>query len=1082
MKKIKFFSLNPCAVTVCLKSIVILLLLLSFSYGAFSQKSISLNFEKEPLKKALKTIEDKTGYRFIYSNDNVPLNKPVTFKVNNADFSDVLAKLFADTNISYRFMDNHIIALFNNNKTKANTDTIIQKQQNENGNENLYIGTVVDKTNNPLSGTTVKLMGNKEYTTVTNSAGQFAFSNIPEGIYTIRISYIGYITYETKVSTANNDGGQTFVMSANQNSLDEVVVVGYGESKRRDIVGSVSQITAKDIEKQPVYNLLSSLQGLAPGLEITNTSGTPGSDVSVRIRGINSINGGSPLILIDNVPGDLSSIAPSDVESVEILKDASSTAIYGARGSNGVILVTTKRGKTGKPKLDIQAYTSITDPTKLAPVLNTDQYRMLRKEGYKNDNISYDAITAPDLFMDSSVNTNWGKDLYKSALAQNYQFNFMGGNKDISYYFSGGYFDQDAIIKGDWYNTRYNLRTGVDVHLSKRFTAGAGLAYTYTKSSMYSSSVAATIYYALPVIPYLDAGGNTNLNVYSPYTNPNRQLTSYNNATGHQLLGNLYFDYNIWDKLSFRTDVDFSNQSGNTVSFSPTTSQPINNGYNSGTYGFSDGTTLNIEPKLNYEKNIGKYYFKLLAGATYMNTLSKNTSIMTYTTSNAIDNLNTISNGSDAYRSYTEEPYKFASLFGRLNYKYNNRYMLEGVVRRDGSSHFGPDNKYGTFWSVGGGYILSEEPFMKEFLGNDIFIKLRSSYGTTGTDAIGSFRYVANSPVTSTSYMGNTTIYVGNLANPSLKWEETKKFDVGLDLSLFKNRISLTADYYKSRTNNMLYPDYLSMVTGFTAITTNMEGEVDNDGFEFNLNVAPVTSKNFNWTSSFNISIIKNKLVSLPALANATYGSAYIYKVGSPLDLIWGFKYQGIDLQTGLAKFDDVDKNGGISSYTPDWQVIGKAIPDFFGGWNNTITYKNFDLTAFAQFVKGVDKQYNVFSGIGDVYNLPVSALNRWQKPGDITDIPRAAAPGTSAATLNNDINQSSFAYSDASYIRIKNITLGYNIPVNGIKKIGISGIKLYVTCYNLFTISGFKGDDPEGYSFEVPVLKTYTFGANITF
>lgn len=1052
-----------------LTSMLILGACLLISAKGFSQ-TITFSGKNVSLQTVFSAIKKQTGYAVMYNADQLGKSKPVNVKAVNVPLENFLKQVLNGQPFEYAIENTTIfisakpavVAPSDRQPKLSGTDTLMDVK-----------GSVTDENGEPLAGASIRVKGTS-IGTASDAKGRFTINAEPA--QTLVITYTGYQEKEVQVGTASN---LSISLLVSNNPLNEIVVVGYGESKRRDLVGAVTRITANDIARQPVNNLLSSLQGMAPGLEITNTSGTPGSAVNVRIRGINSVNGSAPLILVDNVPADLSSVAPSDVASVEILKDASATAIYGARGSNGVILVTTKRGRSRKAQISLQAYSSITNPTKTSPVLNTDQYIMLRKEGYKNDNIAYTPVTAPDLFMDNTVNTNWADKLYKPALTQDYQLNFSGGSNEINYFFSGGVRNEDATVKGDWYSGRYNIRTGIDAKISKRLAIGGGLAYTYTKSNIYNGAVAATIYYALPLIPYLDADAKTNLAPYNAYVNPNRQLTAYNTSKNNQLLGNVYLDYNIWDKLSFRTDVSFRSASGKTLSFSPTTSFQTDGGFNSGSYGFSDGTTINVEPKLNYEKTFGSHYFKLLAGGTYLKTSSSSTNIFTYTAANAIDALNTIVTGTVAARNYSEEPYKFASFFGRVNYKFKDRYLVEGVLRRDGSSRFGPDNKYGTFWSVGAGYVITDEPIIKTLLGENVFAKIRASYGTTGTDGIGAFRYVSTSPVTSAGYMDNTTISVGNLANASLKWEETKKFDVGLDISLLDNRIGITADYYKSRTNGMLYSNSLSYVTGFNSITQNMPGLVDNNGYEFSLNLVPVSNGRLKWSSTFNISFIKNKLVSLPALANATFGNKYIYKVGAPLDLIWGFNYQGVDPETGLAKFEDVDNNGGITIYSPDYQVIGKNLPDFFGGWNNVINYKGFDFTIFSQFVKGISKNYNVYSGVGDVYNSPVTALNRWQTKGDITDIPRAAAPGTAAATNNNKVNQSNFAYDDASYFRVKNITLGYTIPT---KHSWISDLRVYATGYNLFTISGFKGDDPEGYSNVVPMVKSYTMGLNVTF
>lgn len=1042
--------------------------------AARSQTKLSATFENTTFKNALKIIEKETGYRFVYSDNVVPLKKQINLVIKNEDLSSVLIKLLNGSNIGFSVKENKIIALF-----LRDSDANV-RQRKITGSTASFSGKVVDKLNNDLSGATIELIAETNYRAISNRDGVFTFPEIEPSVYTLKINYVGFEAYETKISVINNVSPQKFVLKAVENSLQEVVVVGYGEMKRRDLIGSVARINSKDIAKQPVGNVLSSLQGLTPGLEITNTTGSPGGAVSVRVRGVNSINAGNPLILVDNVPiTDLGSIAPSDIESIEILKDASSTAIYGARGSNGVIIVTTKRGRTGKGQISLNAYGNIANPTKLSPVLNTEQYLMLRREGYKNDNVAYNSINAPDLFMDSTVNTNWTEKLYRSAPTYDYQLNFSGGSNDINYFFSGGSRRESAVISGDWFNERYNMRSGVDAKLSEKLTAGGGLAYTHIKENLYNASSAATLYYALPLIPLLDDNNQLNLNPYNQYINPNRILTSYNRAISNQLLGNLYFDYKFLKNLDFRTDLSFRNSSGKTVGFTPTTSSQTNDGSNYGNYGFSDVTSLNIEPKLTYQTKVGLHDMKFLAGGTYLNTSNSSTTIYTSSASNAIDELNTILAGTVGSRSYVEEPYKFASIFGRVNYKYMNRYSFEGVWRRDGSSRFGPDNKFGTFWSLGAGYIITDEPIFKNLLGEGGFAKIRVSYGSTGTDGIGSFRYLPMSVVTASGYMDKATISIGNLANPSLKWEETTKLDIGMDLRLLKNKLAFTFDYYKSRTNGMLYNDYLSNVTGFTMITRNMPGLVENRGFEFSLNVIPVENQFFKWTSSFNITLLKNKLVNLPSLKDASIINKYVYKEGEPLDLIWGFKYQGVDQETGLAKFEDVDNNGGINSYTPDYQVIGKRLPDFFGGWNNEVSYKRFDFALNTQFVGGIIKNYNIYSGIGDVFNLPISVLSRWRNPGDITDVPRSAAPGTQAAINNNKINQSDFAYDDASYVRVKNISIGYSFPVNNKK---IDKLRLYATGYNLFTISNFKGDDPEGGSNVVPMVKMYTLGLNLTF
>lgn len=1078
-RKVKWLILALCTVFFSL-----------LAHTGYSQK-LTLSFKNAPLATVLHKIEKQTDYQFLFFDSDLKQAKAVTIEVNNTDLKKVLQQCFEGQPYTYKIVDKTIVIKLSKAPTKlpANTDSTISIK-----------GRLINGSGEPITGASIQLLKTKAGT-VSDDLGNFKIPSVSDKAVVI-INALGYAPVTMQLfsghfhelpSSARSDSASGSLplllsnhadsllirMAESTNSLDKVQIVAYGQTLKRFQTGSISSIKKEDIERQPVNNLASALQGMVAGLEVSNNSGVPGDEVQIRIRGINSINGGSPLILIDNVPADINTVAPADVESVEVLKDAAATAIYGARGSNGVLLITTKKGKIGKGKVGLHAYQSLTAPTRLTPTLNSQQYLELRKEAYKNDNVNYTPTTAPDLFLDSTVNTDWADKLYKVASAEDYQVNFSGGNEDLQYYFSGGMRNENSTMLGPWKNNRYNLRTSIDARISQRVRAGGSLAYTYINNYTFNNAIAPILYYALPLIPFEDASGNPNLQAYYPSTNPNRFLTTYTKSHSNNVMGNLYVDYKMLDGLDFRTDGNFTSSTNQYMLFSPSTANIAEDPSNFGNYQNGNNISINVEPKLSYERKFGEHAFKLLAAGTYRSSNVTSYSMQMSNPSNAIDDLNTPDMGTVTSRDYSEEPYRFASIFGRLNYRYKNKYLLEGVIRRDGSSRFGPENKFGTFWSLAGGYIFSQEPFIKDLLGSKFFGKLRVSYGTTGTDQIGSFRYIANSPQVSIPYMDQTTLYVGNLANPELKWEETKKFDVGLDLNLLNDRVNLTADYYSSNTNGMLYTDFLSRVTGFGSIVRNLPGLVRNTGFELQLNTTPVKTQDWRWNTAFNISFIKNKLVSLPALSDATFAAKYVYQVGKPLDLIWGLKYQGVDPETGLAKFQDVDNNGKILTYSPDYQVIGKRLPDFFGGWTNNISYKKFDLNLFAQFVNGITKGYTFISGIGSPYNLPLEALNRWQKPGDITNIPRAAAPGTVAAAINNNIAQSDFAYDDASYIRIKNITLSYSF--DKINK-AISKLQLYLTGYNLFTITKFKGDDPEGGPNLVPMSKIYTLGINVTF
>ncbi|HWV68504.1 SusC/RagA family TonB-linked outer membrane protein [Chitinophaga sp.] len=1042
-----------------------------------TETHITLGFNNEPLVNAFRAIEKQTDYLFAFQPGQVAGFNNISLPVANRTVGATLDLLLANTNLEYRQVGVNIII---SRKTGSLADSLSGGQPAATD-TSVIKGKVIAFGGMPLAGASVIVAGTKKGA-VANEKGEFSLVNVnPNGI--LQISFLGFASQEIRISNRTNIL-VTMQQLSDAGKLNEVVVQGYGMEKKRDLVGTITKITAKDIENMPVNNPLSALQGLVPGMEITNTAGTPGATPAIRIRGINSVATSSRvLILIDGVQGDLSYISPSDIASVEILKDASATAIYGARGSDGVVLVTTKKGKRNTPaRLNFQAYTGITQTTHLQKMMNTEEFRTIRKEGFANDAIEMTPANAPDMFLDSTVNTNWGKTLYKPSLTQDYQLNFSGGSDQVNFYISGGYRNEDAIVKGDWYQKRFNARIGLDAKISDKLSIGGGAAFSDVKSRLYNESVAAAIYYALPMLP-ADSAGITNLKAYGYATlNPNRLLTTFNLGDNKQFLGNFYFNYNIWNRLFFRTAVSYQVVNGQTTTFLPTTSFANTSTVAQGAYGFTNNNTFTVEPQLNYALDIGRHSFKFLAGGTILNTFNS-ASLLVFSGGYPSDLLYTLASASNANltsKTVSEVPYKFASAFGRISYKYADKYLLEGVYRRDGSSRFGNDRKYGNFWSVGGGWIFSDEAFIKTLFGDDFFGKLKVTYGTTGSDNIGDFGYVSYNNTTSSGYGSSSAVVVSNLANPYLQWEQTKKLDFGLDLNMLRNRLNINLSYFRHQTTNTLFSQPISAVTGFQSIASNLSGKVNNNGLEISVTAIPVETKSFSWTSVLNFSTIHNELVSLPGLQNGSVIQRYTYRVGEPLAINWGYRYLGVDPATGLAKFEDVDKSGTISSYTPDYVIIGKSIPDFYGGWNNTFSWKRLELGIMTQFVSGIQKGYNVVSYAGSAYNPPASTRNRWQHPGDITDIPRAAAPGTTAANNNGLVASSAFAYSDASYIRIKNISLSYSVP--GLERFKLSNLRLFVTGYNLVTITGFKGDDPESNNNFVPMTKMYTTGVNVTF
>lgn len=1055
-------------------------------------QSVTLSGKNMPLKEVFSAIKKQTGYVVFGKKEYLTEAKPVTLSVYNTPLKNVLEFALRDQQLAFEISDS------------LKTIVLSRKQEERPFRlEGLVLNT---RTRLPLAGVTIQLKNNIAGT-LTDGNGRFALNGLEEKDE-LAISSLGFnsitlpveqlysmsagqaITMANAIVRKTGSDPESFVIELfpADSPLDEIVIQGYGTIKKRDMIGTISRVTSKEIGNMPVSNIMSALQGAVPGLEISNPAGTPGAAPVVRLRGINTMNdvnrNVAALVLIDGVAvTDFSYLSPADVESVEVLKDASATAIYGSRGAAGVILITTKRGKmkAGPGKLSFQAYTSLTRPTRTADMLNSAQYTMLRREGFANDNVTITPNNAADLYLDDQVNTDWSRALYKNAITQDYQLNFTGGSDKINYYISGGYRNEDAIVRGDWYQRRFNIRMGLDAKVNARLNIGGGIGFSHLKGREYAGSIAATIFYGLPLLP-ADSAGAPNIKAYpSPAINPNRVLNAYTLNGSSQFLGNFYFNYNILNGLYLRTDVSYQQTNGNSTFFSPTTSVQYSNSLTSGypfaTYGYTSSGRFTVEPQLNYHFSSGRHDVKLLAGATLINGMSKSSSFSMTGFSN--DLLPTLEAATIlSYKSYSEVPYKFASTFGRATYSYDAKYLLEGVFRRDGSSRFGPNYKYGNFWSVGAGWIFSEESFMKRITGDDFFGKLKATYGIAGSDGIADFGYIAYS--NTGNYGDNVATYANNLANPYLQWEETRKLDVGLELSFFGNRLNVSADYFSHRSDNTLFNQVLSVVTGFTSISANLNGVVTNKGIELAISGEPVRAGKFRWNTALNLSTLRNKLVSLPGLHSLSPAYRYQFRIGEPLALVWGFRYLGVDPATGLATFEDKDKSNTVALYTEDMQALGKSIPDFYGGWNNTLSWKSLELNLQTQFVSGVLKSYNTYTSfVGDSYNLPLDALNRWQQPGDKTDVPRAAAPGSAAAINNAKLVSSSYAYSNASYIRLKNITLSYTFPP--LARQHISSLRVFLTGYNLLTITNYKGNDPESGPTYVPVTKMYTAGVNIT-
>jgi TonB-linked SusC/RagA family outer membrane protein len=941
-------------------------------------------------------------------------------------------------------------------------------------------GKVTDETGEGLPGVNVVIKGTTTGVT-TDLDGNYQINVADNAI--LQFTSVGMTAREVSV------GARSVIdlsMEVDTKELSEVVVLGYGTTLRSEFTGSSVSVNSDRLEKLPVISAEQALQGLAAGVQVTSASGTPGGGISIRIRGQTSITASNdPLYVVDGVPvisgnlqqsgfggqggNALAGINPNDIASIEVLKDASSTAIYGARAANGVVLITTKRGSTGKAKIDLNYMRGFGKPTNVIDVLNADEWEMIMNEARINDGLTptnYDAAANAD------VDTDWLDAIFRVASIQQFNVSVGGGDDKTRYFLSGSYRDEEGTMgigdKGSNFK-RATVRLNLDHQASEKLTLGSSMALSFDQAARIQNDnniygVLSTALLTAPNIPIyvLDPETGEPTSEFSnepPFENPVRGilLPRFNNST-KKVIGNVFFAYELLEGITFRTDasIDYTHLLEDHYIPAQTFQGAAGNGV--GRYNTNEFTTTLIEPTIRVAKTIGTdHSFNGVVGSTFQNRTNLSNSVegqgfsresLTYITSAA-----NITSGSSLRRDYS-----FQSVFGRVAYAFKGKYLATATVRRDGSSRFGPDNKYGTFWAVSGGWNFSEESFMDGINWLDLG-KIRASYGKTGNDRIGEFTYLGTW-TGGANYIDQPASSPSRIANNELKWEETTTMDLGLELALFRSRINLNIGYFDGSTVDLLYANPIPQSTGFSSVQSNI-GEIRNWGWEFDVNSINLDLANgFKWTSTANISFLRNEVVSLidPEPILQGFGSAIIE--GQPLNTFYIYKFLGVDPATGNSLYKDVDGNGIIND--DDQTIVGNYQPDFLGGITNDFSYKGFSLSVFFQFIQGVDiynnnRQFMEHLGTSG-WGMDRSSLRRWQQPGDITDIPRAATSSTSG--LNNADN--SRFLENGSYLRLKNVTLGYDLSPSLLSKTGLRSARVYVTGVNLLTFTEYSGFDPE--------------------
>lgn len=994
-------------------------------------------------------------------------------------------------------------------------------------------GTVTDAvTKEPLPGTAVVVKGTQNGVT-TDVDGRFTLKVEAKDVLIFRL--VGYESTETAVDNRTKIDVQ---LKESSSLLSDLVVVGYGTQKKSQITGAIASISNKDFKDQPVANLAGSIQGRVSGLNVTTPSGTPGAGLLVNVRG-NS----NPLYVVDGIPmlsesssslstafdlqgkstgsgqtiSSVSDINPNDIESIEILKDASAAAIYGARAANGVVLITTKRGKEGKTEISFNAYSGVQQVSRKIKFMNDKEFVDLIEEGRKNDLALYNkdnmyfgadfdpsVLTSPleNFDLSKSKNTVWLDEVTRQAPISNYELSLRGGDAKTRFYAGMNYFDQQGIVIENYYK-RFNMRLNLDHNVTQKFTIGLNVSNTYSSNrrSMNDDTYTGVITNAIgasPLMPAYEADGSYSAfeNYQASWLSDNpvksaKEIRTFTN--NYRVLGTVYGEYAFTPNLRFRsnfsTDATFlyDNQFKSAL-----TADAVAVGGEAYEAGYRNLTWLN-ENTLNYTKTSGKNNFTILGGITEQRTqITRNSITGQGFPPNSLEKISSAANIVAA--TSIGSSFSILSFLGRVNYAYDDRYLFTATMRSDGSSRFSKDNRFGYFPSASAAWRVSSESFFKKNFFTDM--KIRVSYGITGDQEIGDFQNI--SFYTASRYDNQASLQLRNIADPTLSWQSNRMLNLGLDYEIKGGRVSGSVEFFKSNKTRLLSEDVISGTTGFATVTRN-SGEVQNLGLEANVN-ASILRGALKWSINLNGTFVKNEIKSLSS--DGVYLNAFndieathILQVGQPVGSYVGLKYTGIDPQTGDITFEDTNKDGVID-YN-DAQIVGKALPTAFGGLTNTFGYKNWDLNIFARFVAG-NQVYNLMratsdnlgysndGGLSSVYaNNRAEIVNRWRKPGDNAEYGRA-----SFVNANYFINSSQWI-ENGGFVRIQNVNLGYTFPTVG----KLKNVRVYAEAQNLYVFTKYKGFDPEvsanGASSDrtagvdygtYPQARTFLMGVNLKF
>ncbi|MBW8683474.1 SusC/RagA family TonB-linked outer membrane protein [Chitinophaga rhizophila] len=1118
--------------TILMRSIILFhfattIFITSKLYAQTSQvnERITINKSRTPLKDILEDITKQTGIHFMGSGNDINLYKLTSISVKNANLNNVLNQLFPLDKMSWTLSNNTVtIAIREANDSKSN----IQIAEKAIDSTHTVTGKIVSAKGEPLVGVTITDL-NKRNGTTSGENGFFILRNVSENSV-LRISSVSYIQQDIVIRKKTNIG--VIILKDSIGILDEVVVIPYGVASKKLTIGTVTSISSEKIEQQPVTNSLYALQGRVPGLEIMPTTGLSGGAVTLQIRGKNSLNSLSrPLILVDGVPipanisglgfkganlqelSSLSYLNPSDIESISVFRDADATSIYGSRGANGVISITTKKGKTGDAKINVRVQYGISDMNRRMKMMNTADYLKLRKEAIKNSNI--DVSMPPfnsDYYIlnhfgdvniwDSTRYTDWQEELLGgTARYTDLQASLSGGVPTIQYTISGNFHRETTVFAGN----NSDKRGGVHFSLTgctnnRKIQATFTSSYQVNQSTLPGIDFTEQSLYLPPNAPSLyDKDGKLNWeqmpNGARTWDNPYSELSKKYESNINNLLANLDLSYKPIQYLVFKIQAGYNKLTGNSFrkTFPFAGRQPELLGANANASFNRNGmNNFSIEPQISYERQFGAQNISLLIGASYQITDQNSETIDGQgVTSDAL--LKNLSAFNVTYTRNASSNYKYAAIFGRISYNLYRKYLLNISARRDGSSRFGPGRRFGNFGSIGAGWIISDETFITHVKPILSYAKLRITYGTSGNDGIGDYNYFERFAIVGASrpYQETRGFESQGIFNRYYAWETTRKLEGGLDLNFLNDRLSTSISLYRNRSNNQLifYP-YPSIV-GPGGAVANLPALIQNTGIEIVFTSRNMSTSKFSWTTSINFTRNRNKLLKHPDSESSPY---YASAVGRPFygEQFTYLSAKKVDPQTG--KYQFIDKSGKVvdDPYDPNDPRGGQyyatfVAPKFYGGISNTITYKRLTLDFLFQFTKqtGVNPISTFVNIVGQKKNVPQVFNDRWKKVGDVATYQKVYSNNSPFEYIISHYNYggSNISLTDASFLRLKNISLSYNLPALLLARARISDCSLFVQGQNLLTFTKYNGLDPETQSImSLPPLRTLIAGVKMSF